>query len=146
MHIIIATGGFDPLHTGHIAYLTAAKSLGDYLVVGVNSNEWLTRKKGAYFLDFPERMMLVNSLKPVNAVLAFDDSDDTACSLLTNLLLVYNGKYRVTFANGGDRTADNTPETRIKGIEFAFNVGGSAKLNSSSSILDDYVQRRNNTL
>lgn len=143
MHIIIATGGFDPLHTGHIAYLTAAKSLGDYLVVGVNSNDWLIRKKGAYFLDFNERMMLVNSLKPVNAVLAFDDSDDTACDLLRNLLLVYKGKYRVTFANGGDRTELNTPETSIQGVEFAWNVGGSAKLNSSSTILDDYVQRVN---
>lgn len=145
MHIIIATGGFDPLHTGHVAYLTAAKSLGDYLVVGVNSNAWLTRKKGTHFLDFPERMMLVNSLKPVNAVLAFDDSDDTACELLRNLLLVYNGKHRITFANGGDRMESNTPETRIQGINFEYNVGG-GKQNSSSTILSDYLQRYNNTI
>jgi D-beta-D-heptose 7-phosphate kinase/D-beta-D-heptose 1-phosphate adenosyltransferase len=142
MHIIIATGGFDPLHTGHINYLNEAKKLGDYLVVGVNSNDWLIRKKGTYFLDFAERCMVINSLKPVNAVLAFDDADGTACSLLNNLIQVYEGKYRITFANGGDRDESNTPETGIQGIEFAWNVGG-GKLNSSSSILDDYVQRVN---
>lgn len=144
MHIIIATGGFDPLHTGHIAYLTAAKQLGDYLVVGVNSNDWLTRKKGAYFLDFNERMMLVNSLKPVNAVLAWDDSDDTASELLRNLLLVYKGQHTITFANGGDRTEHTTPEASIPGIRCVYGVGGTAKLNSSSSILDDYIVRKNN--
>ena len=50
MKVVLVTGGFDPLHSGHIAYFTAAKKLGDKLVVGLNSDEWLTRKKGRRFI------------------------------------------------------------------------------------------------
>jgi cytidyltransferase-like protein len=60
--IVLITGGFDPLHSGHIAYFKAAKKLGDTLVVGVNSDAWLTRKKGSPFMSFDERMTIVKNI------------------------------------------------------------------------------------
>ena len=63
MNIVLVTGGFDPLHSGHIEYFKAAKELGDHLVVGVNSDEWLTRKKGRPFMSFDERCAIIKELR-----------------------------------------------------------------------------------
>ena len=68
MNVVIVTGGFDPLHSGHIAYFKAAKELGDYLVVGLNSDEWLTRKKGRPFMPLQERMAIVGNLNMVDEI------------------------------------------------------------------------------
>ena len=78
MRVVLVTGGFDPLHSGHIKYFEAAKQLGDKLIVGLNSDDWLTRKKGRPFMPLQERLTLVKALSVVDEVLTWDDSDDTA--------------------------------------------------------------------
>ena len=84
MKIVLVTGGFDPLHSGHIEYFTEAKKLGDILVVGINSDEWLTRKKGRPFMPFKERLAIIDSLSMVDDVLSFEDADDTANQAILN--------------------------------------------------------------
>jgi D-beta-D-heptose 7-phosphate kinase/D-beta-D-heptose 1-phosphate adenosyltransferase len=76
--IVLVTGGFDPLHSGHIAYFKEAKKLGSKLVVGLNSDEWLTRKKGRPFLTIDERRTIVEALELVDSVITFDDSNGSA--------------------------------------------------------------------
>lgn len=137
MKIVVATGGFDPVHSGHIAYLTEAAKLGDRLIVGVNSDEWLQRKKGRAFMPLAERRAVVGSMRDVDATMVFDDSDGSACALLRELKSGYTYA-AIVFANGGDRTADNIPEMAVEGVEFAFGVGGENKANSSSWILEDW--------
>ena len=138
MKIVIATGGFDPIHSGHIAYLNAAKKLGDLLFVGVNSDAWLERKKGRAFMPVEERMTIVGGLKCVDQVLTFEDDDKGSAS---NLLIDLKRQYpyaTIIFANGGDRTQENIPEMDVHGIHFAFSVGGDNKANSSSWILEEW--------
>ena len=76
MKIVLVTGGFDPLHSGHIAYFQAARKLGDQLIVGLNSDEWLARKKGQPFMPLTERRAIVGSLKDVNATVVYNDNED----------------------------------------------------------------------
>ena len=76
MKIVLVTGGFDPLHSGHIEYFKAAKELGDYLVVGVNSDAWLTRKKGRPFMPYQERQSIIKELSVVDEVIVFDDNNN----------------------------------------------------------------------
>ena len=135
--IVVCTGGFDPVHSGHIKYLNAAKQLGDRLIVGVNSDEWLTRKKGKAFMPIEERRMIVGSLKDVDATMLFDDSDGSAISLLEELKNSYPYADLI-FANGGDRNVTNIPETVVKDVTFKFGVGGGDKSNSSSWILEEW--------
>jgi D-beta-D-heptose 7-phosphate kinase/D-beta-D-heptose 1-phosphate adenosyltransferase len=137
INIVVCTGGFDPIHSGHIKYLSAARQLGDRLIVGVNSDEWLTRKKGRAFMPIEERRMIVGSLKDVDATLTFDDSDGSAISLLEELKISYPYA-NIIFANGGDRNVTNIPETVVKDITFKFGVGGGDKANSSSWILEEW--------
>jgi cytidyltransferase-like protein len=141
--VVIVSGGFDPLHAGHVKYLRAAKELGDYLVVGVNSDEWLTRKKGKPFMDWHGRAEIVLALKPVDAIADIDDSDGSACDLIERVAK-WPGYDRVIFANGGDRTATNIPEmnrTYSKPVEFVFGVGGEDKAESSSRLLKNWENR-----
>ena len=77
-NIVLITGGFDPIHSGHIAYLQAAKKLGDILVVGVNSDAWLTRKKSRAFMPLRERAAILRAVTGVDFVIDFDDSDNSA--------------------------------------------------------------------
>ena len=137
--IVLVTGGFDPLHSGHIAYFEAAKRLGDMLIVGVNSDDWLKNKKGVEFMPFSERSKIVESLKSVDSVLEFNDSDGSACDAIEQVLEMYSYS-EVIFANGGDRTDDNIPEMRItdERLTFEFGVGGEDKKNSSSWILQEW--------
>lgn len=137
MKIVIATGGFDPIHSGHIEYLQEAKKLGDLLFVGVNSDGWLERKKGRAFMPFSERKFIISALSCVDAAYDFDDSDGTACALIERTKKDYPWA-EIIFANGGDRTADNIPEMRVEGVTFAFGVGGENKANSSSWILEEW--------
>jgi cytidyltransferase-like protein len=139
MKIILVTGGFDPLHSGHISYFEAAKRLGNKLVVGLNSDAWLERKKGRAFMPFEERQRIIQSLHMVDMVIDFDDNDGTACDAIAKVRLHYPMKYvKVIFANGGDRTANNIPEMTVPNVEFVFGVGGENKINSSSWILDEW--------
>lgn len=135
--IVLVTGGFDPIHSGHIEYFKAAKALGDILVVGVNSDDWLTRKKGKAFMPIGERLRLISHLKSVDHCIQFQDASDNANDAISQVNMLYPND-SIIFANGGDRTLDNIPEMAVDGVEFAFGVGGSTKLNSSSWLLDEW--------
>jgi len=146
MDIVLVTGGFDPLHSGHIEYFKAAKQLGQKLIVGVNSDDWLTRKKGRPFMPFNERIAIIKELKIVDKVIGFDDSDDSACQAIFHTLSTHGSGTKVIFANGGDRTNTTTPEYKIYGempwVDFAWGVGGETKMNSSSWILDEWKTQK----
>lgn len=137
---VLVTGGFDPLHSGHIAYFKAAKKLGDKLVVGVNSDEWLTRKKGRPFMPFEERCDIIKELACVDQVIGFNDSDNTANHAIFQLQSTSGANTKIIFANGGDRTKSNIPEMQYTNVEFVFGVGGEDKKNSSSWILKEWSQ------
>ena len=141
MKIVLVTGGFDPLHSGHIAYFEAARALGDMLVVGLNSDEWLQRKKGRSFMHIYERQKIVSSLRVVDRVICYPDADGSSKNSITGLRAMYPDA-RIIFANGGDRTATNIPEMDVTddNIEFVFGVGGEDKKNSSSWILKEWSQ------
>ena len=137
--IVLITGGFDPVHSGHIAYIKAAKALGDILVVGINSDDWLTRKKGAPFMPFAERAAVVRAIAGVDFVIDFDDKDGTAKHAIWMVRQSYP-QDKIIFANGGDRTDKNIPEMDIAddNVEFHFGIGGFNKANSSSWILQEW--------
>lgn len=141
--VVLATGGFDPVHKGHIAYLQAARALGDVLVVGVNSDAWLTRKKGRSFMPLQERAEVLRAIQGVDFVIDFDDSDGSACRAIWMVRQSYPDA-RIIFANGGDRGADNIPEMHYQdsNIQFEFGVGGTDKKNSSSWILQEWKAPR----
>ena len=137
MKIVICTGGFDPIHSGHIALLKEAKNLGHALAVGLNSDEWLRRKKGHEFMPWSERSAIIENLKMVDIVFSFDDSDGSAIDAIKRVKEVYPDD-ELIFANGGNRTKDNIPEMIFDDVEFVFGVGGEDKKNSSSWILDEW--------
>jgi len=139
MITVVATGGFDPIHSGHIEYLKEASLCGTQLVVGVNSDAWLKRKKGRYFMPFEERAAIVKALSCVDEVLSFDDKDGSAIHCLEQVKLLYPND-TIVFVNGGDRTSDNIPEMAVEGVEFQFGIGGEDKKNSSSWILKEWSQ------
>lgn len=137
--IVIATGGFDPIHSGHLLYLASAKKLGTKLLVGLNSDEWLIRKKGKPFMPFEERELIVGCLFMVDLVVRMKDDDGTAIDCIRHVRSVYP-KNKIIFANGGDRTSLNIPEMDcgVENVEFVFGVGGDFKKNSSSWILKNW--------
>lgn len=145
--IVIVTGGFDPLHSGHINLFKSAAKLGSRLIVGINSNKWLLRKKGYIFQAFSERKLIISNLNMVNEVISWDDKDDTAIGAIEIILKKYQEKYKIVFANGGDRINNNTPElinyVNNKRIEFKFGVGGKIKINSSSDMISKIIKNYN---
>ena len=135
MKIIIVSGGFDPIHSGHIAYFKSARSLGDKLVVALNSDQWLINKKGKFFMPFNERKAIIENFADVDIVINFEDDD---LGSATNALIKVKEMFPeedIAFANGGDRNKGNIPEMSVEGVEFIFSVGGDDKKNSSSWIL-----------
>lgn len=138
MKVIVVSGGFDPLHSGHIEYFNSAKKLGDRLIVALNSDVWLANKKGKPFMPFKERKILIENLKMVDEVIHFEDDDLGSCSLGLEKVKEMHPNEKIIFCNGGDRNKENIPETKVSGIDFRFNVGGSEKLNSSSWLIKDY--------
>jgi cytidyltransferase-like protein len=142
--VVLVSGGFDPLHSGHIEYFKAAKQLGNKLVVGINSDTWLTRKKGKPFMPFEERANIIKHLDIVDQVIGFNDDDDSACCAIFQVLSTHGSSTDIIFANGGDRTAINSPEYKMFkyqcGLQFAWGVGGEDKKNSSSWILKEWNQ------
>ena len=153
--IIVMSGGFDPVHKGHLRMFREASWLGHHVVVGLNSDEWLKRKKGKPFMKFEERKEIIEGFKYVNQVIPFDDSDDTASDLIKRVYDIYNSKshhhnysdlghtgmmdyYQIYFANGGDRKVDNVPEVPVckeLDVVMLWGVGG-GKIQSSSWLID----------
>ena len=141
MQVALITGGFDPLHSGHLAYIKEAQKYGR-LVVAVNSDEWLARKKGRAFMPLHERVEILRNIKGVQDVIVFDDSDDSACDAIKMTARLYHGA-TINFLNGGDRVEDNIPEMGTcpawMDIKFHFSIGGDEKKNSSSWILHEWT-------
>ena len=139
MRVVIVSGGFDPIHSGHIEHFKEAKKLGDILIVGLNSDAWLTRKKGKPFMPIEERLAVIRELRMVDSAVAFNDDDSSSVDLIKKALVLFDD---VLFANGGDRTQDNIPEIdafdKDPRVQFAFGVGGTHKQNSSSWILKQW--------
>lgn len=134
--LVAVSGGFDPIHVGHVRMIQSSAAIGDVVVI-VNSDEWLVRKKGYSFMPFNERAEIIEALQGVVAVVKADDDDGTVCQSLREL------KPDV-FANGGDRVNDNTPEGIVcneAGIEMMWNVGGE-KIQSSSWLVRDVNKRK----
>lgn len=138
--IVLVSGGFDPIHSGHIEYFRVARSFGTRLYVGVNSDNWLIRKKGNYFMPFEERLKIVQSIRYVDHALAFSDEDDSAVDFIRIMRERYPDSLLI-FANGGDRIG-GTPQSQLEmkkaddKMIFAVGVGGTQKINSSSKILE----------
>ena len=145
--VSLVTGGFDPIHSGHISYFKRAKDLSNYLVVGINTEEWLTRKKGQYFQSWKERAEIIRHLDMVDAVISYNDDDDSSCEGIAKCLDIAQ---TVVFCNGGDREKTNTPEVDKYGenprVKFEFGIGGDDKINSSSWILHGYFERQRKLL
>ena len=128
---VVVSGGFDPVHIGHVRMFNEASMHGP-LVVVLNSDEWLMRKKGYVFMSFEERAEIIRSFRNVYDVVAVDDTDDTVCEAIQRLKPKY-------FANGGDRTNNNTPEMKLckkLNIKLLWNVGG-GKIQSSSELVSN---------
>ena len=135
---VAVSGGFDPMHIGHVRMFQEAKSLGSYLIVFVNSDEFLVNKKGRAFMPLEDRIEIIKALSCVDEVVPVVDADHTVCETLRT--------YKPDiFANGGDRFADNVPEYHVcteLGIEMAFNVGHGGKVRSSSDLLRAYLDTK----
>ena len=134
--IVLVSGGFDPIHSGHIKLIKEASKFGNVVVL-LNSDKWLKEKKGKEFLPYNERSIIMNSLKNVIDVIAFDDSDKTCINGIKKAISKYPNKI-IKFANGGDRNDRSTPETDFcekNNIEALWGIGGNNKANSSSWIL-----------
>ena len=140
MKIVLVSGGFDPLHSGHISYFAAARQLGDQLIVGLNSDAWLTRKKGRAFMPQQERKEIISQLKMVDLAMPIQDDADNSCTAFIQAMLAQYPNDEIVFANGGDRTSTNIPEIQIQDprLSFMFGVGGEHKKNSSSWILQEW--------
>ena len=110
MDAVIVTGGFDPIHSGHIEYFKAARELGSILFVGLNSDQWLARKKGKVFMPIEERKAVIESIRYVGHVFTFNDMDDTANDAIKYVKNYVTKTSTISIANGGDRTVDNRPE------------------------------------
>ncbi len=128
-YIVAASGGFDPLHAGHVRYLQEAANLGSKLVVILNSDKFLMDKKGFIFMPFEERKEILEALSCVSEVIECIDEDSTVCATLRKLR-------PDVFAKGGDRTLENIPEKVVceeLNIKMIFDVGG-GKIQSSSEL------------
>lgn len=130
MAIVAISGGFDPIHVGHVRLITEAAQHGDVVVI-LNSDTWLLQKKGYVFMNWLARAYILRAIKGVKDVIRVDDTDGTVLKGLMELQPDY-------FANGGDRTANNTPEMVYcldNGIKLLWNVGGE-KVASSSELVN----------
>ena len=134
--MIMVSGGFDPPHIGHVRMFKEAAKWGD-VVVAINSDDWLMRKKGYVFMPWEERAEIIREFASVTVVIDFDDSDNTACDAIR--------KFKPdAFANGGDRKKDNTPEMDVcdeMGIQMLWGIGGKDKPQSSSWLVNKFLEK-----
>ena len=129
--VVCVSGGFDPIHIGHLRMMREASRHGDVVAI-VNSDKWLMRKKGYIFMPFKERCEILEGLECVTRTTSVEDSDNTVCEALQRIRPDY-------FANGGDRKTDNTPEMDICeqiGTQMLWAIGG-GKIQSSSTLVND---------
>ena len=140
MHnIVLISGGFDPVHSGHIKLIEEASKHGN-IVVLLNSDEWLRKKKGKEFLSFKERSIIMNALKNVIDVISCGEVDRTCIDGIKKVIKKYPNQ-KIKFANGGDRNNNTTPETIFceeNDIDLLWGIGGNNKSNSSSWILKNW--------
>jgi D-beta-D-heptose 7-phosphate kinase/D-beta-D-heptose 1-phosphate adenosyltransferase len=136
MKTVVISGGFDPIHSGHINYIKEASKLGDKLIVILNSDNWLKLKKGYVFMKEEDRKIILENIKGVDEVIISSHKEGTKdLSVCEDLRKIKP----YIFANGGDRFADNIPEAILckeLGIKTVFNVGGEKTLSSSELVAD----------
>tara|TARA_B100000965_G_scaffold398359_1_gene416365 strand:+ start:1511 stop:1972 length:462 start_codon:yes stop_codon:yes gene_type:complete len=147
--ISIVSGGFDPIHPGHIMMMKDCLKFSDHLIVGVNSNEWLSKKKGNYFMDIKHRIMIIENLEVVSEVMEFKDDEKGSANYLLEKV---RGKYpnnKIVFANGGDRSdTSKILEFNVSqklNIDLKFGIGGNHKESSSSDLLkrwEEYIETK----
>ena len=134
--VIVLSGGFDPMHIGHLRMIQESAKMAEIVIAGVNSDEWLMRKKGYVFMPHEERVEMVQGTRGVSKAMAFDDDDNSACDLLRRVRALWPN-FKVAFANGGDRTSDNIPEIPVAeelDVHLIWGVGG-GKIQSSSDLV-----------
>tara|TARA_Y100001972_G_C7572245_1_gene287194 strand:+ start:347 stop:781 length:435 start_codon:yes stop_codon:yes gene_type:complete len=135
---IMVSGGFDPLHVGHVRMIQEAARWGNVIVV-INSDDWLMRKKGYVFMPWEERAEILGNIKGVSIVTAVDDSDGTVCRAI-------QWHSPDAFANGGDRKKENTPEMNLceeLGVQMLWGIGGTDKPQSSSWLVNRAMEQKN---
>ncbi len=140
--IVLVSGGFDPIHSGHIKLIEDASKYGKVVVL-LNSDKWLQKKKGMEFLPFEERLIIMMALKNVIDVLSCGEFDETCLDGIKKAIKKYKN-YKIKFANGGDRNNQSTPEIIFcnkNNIELLWSIGGENKLNSSSWILKKWIDK-----
>jgi len=145
---VVVSGGFDPIHIGHLRMFNEAKALASEftgkLIVIVNNDEFLLEKKGYVFMPFEQRMEIIGGFKPVDIVVPSIDTDQTVCETLKELCEVPSNNIR-TFANGGDRKSkEHIPEAGIcehYGVRLMFNIGG-GKAQASSDLVEKVWKTR----
>lgn len=129
MKTIMLSGGFDPIHVGHVRMILDAATHGE-VIIAANSDDWLMRKKGYIFMPWEERAEILASIRGVKSVVTVDDADNSVCEAISRVR-------PDLFGNGGDRKSDNTPEVDLcnkLGIGLVWNVGGD-KIQSSSDLV-----------
>ena len=137
--MVLVSGYFNPIHKGHVDYLTSAKLSGDNLFVIVNSDHQVAIKGSTPFMDEKERLYIVKAIGCVDQAMVSIDKDGSVCETIKDIFNKYSLFYNLSFANGGDRKDDNIPEYDLceeLGIEMLFNVGG-GKTQSSSDLLSN---------
>ena len=142
--IVLVSGGFDPVHSGHILLIQEASKLGDVVIL-LNSDNWLRAKKGKEFLPYKEREIIMSSIKKVIDVISFDDSDTTCMEGIRKAITKYPNQ-KIKFANGGDRNNKTTPSPETifcknNKVETLWAIGGDTKINSSSWILKNWGKK-----
>lgn len=138
MKTVAISGGFDPIHKGHIRLICAAAKLGDQLIVILNNDNWLKKKKGKVFMKQDERQEILEAICGVNVVYLSRHRKDCEDMSVSRELEALRPDI---FANGGDRKKHNTPEKYTceeYDIKMVYNIGGK-KVQSSSELLKKYV-------
>lgn len=135
--VVAISGGFDPVHIGHIELMKEAKALGDKLVVIINNDNWLKKKKGFAFMDGKERKAIIEAIRYVDEVVLTDHKENTEDMSVCDALKKVRPDI---FANGGDRKPDGDPIPEVElceklGIKLVYNVGHSGKIQSSSDLV-----------
>jgi cytidyltransferase-like protein len=143
--VVMVSGGFDPIHIGHIRYIREAKKLGDYLVVVINNDNWLRRKKGKEFMPEVERKEIIEAISGVDEVIISKHCVGTKDMSVCEEIKIIKPH---VFANGGDRKPDGDPVPEVSlceelGIKLIYNVGRGGKIRSSSEMLKEYSKKTN---